>query len=115
MKIGVVGSRTWNDKSKVFAVLDNFAKKGDTIISGGAVGVDSFAYEWATKNIYLTVEYLPLREKYQAESPFYARNREIAKACDILLAFPNKDSKGTWQTIGFSKKFGKRVIIFEGD
>lgn len=49
------------------------------------------------------------------ELPYFERNRNIVDECDILLACPydNIQKGGTWYTINYAKKAGKKVIIFE--
>lgn len=46
-----------------------------------------------------------------------ARNREIAKQCDVLFAVvPTrhelKKGSGTWATYRYGRKYGKRVVLF---
>ena len=48
------------------------------------------------------------------------RNRELAKACDVMLACPPnferiKKGSGTWATIGFARREGKRTIVIFPD
>lgn len=48
--------------------------------------------------------------------PYLERNHDIVKESDILVAFPRTDTEqlrsGTWSTIRYARKIGKRVIIF---
>ena len=110
MKIGLVGAREGRTREEVCAVLSLFVKQGDTIISGGARGVDTFAGDYARINGLEFIAFLPDFKRCTDESPYKERNRLIAQTCDILLAFPT-NSGGTWQTIAFAKGLNKRVFI----
>ena len=46
---------------------------------------------------------------------YLTRNRNIVDACDVLLACPKGPEErrsGTWSTIRYARKCGKRVVIF---
>ena len=112
MKIGVVGAREGRTINEVFAVLKLFTKPGDIIVSGGAVGVDSFARQFAKENGLEVKEYFPLQEKYPGQNPYHARNEDIVKDSEIIIAFPTY-SPGTWNTINHAKRLNKRLIIIK--
>lgn len=44
---------------------------------------------------------------------YFERNRSIVNDCDLLIATPYNDNQqgGTWYTINYAKKVGKRIII----
>lgn len=109
MRIAVVGGRDHSGSGFVFSMLDSFVKTGDTIVTGGAKGVDSMAMGWAKRNHFELIVFEP---KGHANKDFLDRNQLIARFCDVLLAFPTVNSKGTWHTIDLAKKEGKRVIVF---
>lgn len=49
-----------------------------------------------------------------------ARNREIARQCDVLIGCPPNDTElergsGTWATIRYGVKYGKRVHVVYPD
>ena len=52
----------------------------------------------------------------RSPKPPLARNRDIVDACDVLLACPKtvaeEQRSGTWATIRYARKRGKRVVIF---
>jgi predicted Rossmann fold nucleotide-binding protein DprA/Smf involved in DNA uptake len=112
MIIAVVGARTGRTKEEVVTILENVVKERDMIISGGAVGVDTFAAEFAKSHNISFVEYPPDPKIYPNQNPYFARNEEIVTEAGLILAFPS-DSGGTWNTIGHAKRLGKRLIIFE--
>jgi len=109
MKIGVVGARDRFDKEWIFKRLDEFIKKEDTVISGGASGVDSYAEEYAKLHSLNFHEFPPLDE----DDAYGKRNTRIAEASDVVLAFPSKNSIGTWDTVRTAIRLNQRVVIYE--
>ena len=111
MKIAIVGSR---EPGNI-----NFAKElekriniqsGDTIISGGAKGIDSLAAEYATAHGFELVEIRPNYAK-NGRGATFIRNREIVDNADIIVAFWNGTSKGTKYTIDYADKKGITTLI----
>ena len=51
--------------------------------------------------------------------PHLDRNHDIVDACDILIACPDspieRRRSGTWATIRYARKTGKRVEVIPGD
>lgn len=50
--------------------------------------------------------------------PYLVRNRAIVDACDVLLACPKgpeEQRSGTWSTVRYARKQGKRVVVFWPD
>lgn len=114
MEVAVIGGLDRWDKDWIFSRLDEFVKPGDNIISGGARGVDSYAAEYAKSHDLNLIEFLPLSEDdKKGIDSYHARDERIAKAADIILAFPAKNSRGTYITIAYAKRFNKRVVIYE--
>lgn len=127
-KVGVVGSRRRNaaeDKAKLKYVLEGVIKKlpyfeNICLISGGCPeGADKFAEELADE---LKLRKFIHQPDYSALPPnpkrfhfttiYFARNRLIAKDCDVLLALPAPDRKGgTENTIKHAILFGKKVVL----
>lgn len=111
MKIAIVGSREPGN--------NNFAKElekriniqsGDTIISGGAKGIDSLAAEYATAHGLALVEIRPDYAK-NGRGATFIRNREIVDNADMVVAFWNGTSKGTKYTIDYANKKGVTTLI----
>ncbi|MFS6554582.1 SLOG family protein [Parabacteroides distasonis] len=111
MKIAIVGSR---EPGNI-----NFAKElekriniqsGDTIISGGAKGIDSLAAEYATAHGLALVEIRPDYAK-NGRGATFIRNREIVDNADMVVAFWNGTSKGTKYTIDYANKKGVTTLI----
>ena len=105
MKIAVIGSRN-------IYIADNgrYISDCEEIVSGGAVGVDFCAAEYAKENgIKLTV-FLPQYERYGRAAPI-VRNKEIVDYADKIIAFWNGTSKGTLSVIKYAEKKGKPCQI----
>ena len=105
MKVAVVGSRS------IFATdISMYISDGDEIVSGGAVGVDSCAAEYAKKNGLKLTVFLPQYERYGRTAPI-ARNKKIVDYADKIIAFWDGKSKGTLSVIKYAEKTGKQCEI----
>ena len=107
MKVAIVGSRT------VTAVpMEEYVTKEDEIVSGGAVGVDRCAAEYARQNGLKLTEFLPEYEKYGRGAPI-VRNQKIVDYADKVVVFWNGSSKGALSVIKYAEKVGKpcQVIL----
>ncbi|MBQ9099015.1 MAG: hypothetical protein IJY50_06255 [Clostridia bacterium] len=105
MKVAVVGSRS------VFVTdIGMYISDGDEIVSGGAVGVDSCAAEYAKKNGLKLTVFLPQYERYGRAAPI-ARNKKIVDYADKIIAFWDGHSKGTLSVIKYAEKTGKLCEI----
>jgi predicted Rossmann fold nucleotide-binding protein DprA/Smf involved in DNA uptake len=114
-KVAVVGSRNFKNFEAVSAVLDRYHDKYGIsfLISGGSAGVDSLAERWAKENqIFGFTVYNAQWSKYgKCAGP--RRNLLIAESCDVMIAFPASNSKGTYNSIRLAEKLGKKVYIFK--
>ena len=106
MKVAVVGSR---DLTNI--TLDQYIpKETDEIVSGGAVGVDLCAAEYAKKKGLKLTVFLPKYERYGRAAPI-VRNKEIVDYADKIIVFWNGSSKGTRSVIKYAEKAGKNLEI----
>ena len=114
-KIAVVGSRNYTNYKYISKILYDYQRKFGVgfVISGGAKGVDTLAEKWAKDaQIFGFTVYNAQWTKYgKRAGP--QRNLLIAESCDVMIAFPSKDSKGTRNAIKQAKKLDKKVYIFE--
>ena len=110
MKIGVVGSR-----GLIINDMDKFIPSGCTeIISGGAVGVDKCAADYARKNNIKLTEILPDYKSYGRGAPL-VRNKAIVERADMIIAFWDGRSRGTAFVINYANKINKPCkIISQG-
>ena len=112
MKVAVIGSRRLE--------LDDIQKylpQGITeIVSGGAVGVDAKAAEYAERNgIKLTV-FKPEYAKYRKGAPL-KRNIQIIEYADEVVALWNGESSGTKSVIDECRRQNKKITVhvIDGD
>ena len=110
MKLAIVGSRTISDIN----LSDYITEKPDTIISGGARGIDTLAAEYARQNGIELIEYIPNYNKYGRSAPII-RNRQIIEACDKVLAIWDGQSHGTLNSINLAKKLGKKLVVIDSN
>lgn len=114
MKVAVIGSRglTVNDLGKYLP------EDITEIISGGAIGVDKCAREYALDHGIKLTEFLPEYDKYGRSAPL-KRNITIIENADIVLAFWDGESRGTKNVIDNCKRMGMTVKVHtfpkEGD
>ena len=111
--IGIIGSRRRNSPADYNAVEAKFLELyeiGDEIVSGGCpVGADRFAEIVAKK------QQVPIKIYYAAwsrlgKSAGFARNCDIARDADVLIACVAADrTGGTEDTI---RKFGKKGTAY---
>src|SRR5690242_4999307 len=86
VRIGVVGSRSFNDYELLKRMLDAYKGMVSLIVSGGAAGADSMAEKWALENNVKTCIFKPDWEKH-GKSAGFIRNKDIVDNSDLILAF----------------------------
>lgn len=108
MRVAVIGSRSLS----VANLGDYLPKETTEIISGGAVGVDRSARNYALLHKIKLTEFLPEYEKYGRSAPL-KRNISIIENSDIVLAFWDGKSNGTRFVIDNCIKRGVKVIVYK--
>ena len=101
MKVAIIGSRNVSVND-----LGMYLSDEDEIVSGGAVGVDSCAADYAKKKGLKFTVFLPQYERYGKGAPI-VRNKEIVDYADKIIAFWNGTSKGTLSVIKYAQKTKK--------
>lgn len=112
-KFGVVGNREgWSPFFFYNEMLKHVVGKGHTIISGGAKGIDMYAESFAKVRGLTLVIYYP-NPDVPSPQRYFERNEDIAKECDVLIAFDKGSSagSGTLNTINHARRLGKKVIV----
>jgi len=112
MKIAVVGSRegfTYEDVSIKLDGIINVCE--DSIISGGARGVDTYAEKYSKQNLIPMKIIKPIDPSKKLDYIF--RNIEIICEADKIIAFHDGLSRGTKFVIYYAKARNKKVIIFD--
>jgi hypothetical protein len=110
IKIGVIGSRSFNDYELLKRTLDEYLGKVWVVVSGGADGADSLGEKWAEENNIKTCIYLPDWDTHGKYAGFI-RNKDIVEDSDIIIAFWDGMSRGSEHSINLAKKMDKEVRI----
>jgi hypothetical protein len=98
MRVAVVGSREFMDRKFLYDLLDSH--KITFIVSGGAVGTDTLAVDWAKERGIPYHEYKPDWKLYPKHihgvRALFERNTQIANDCEMMIAiWPKPDKGGT--------------------
>ena len=110
MKVAVIGSRGLSIDN-----LEKFIPENCTeIVSGGAIGIDECAANYARKSRIKLIEFKPEYQFYRKNAPL-VRNRAIVDYSDVVLVFWDEKSRGTKHVIDYCRKNRKdcKVIILE--
>ena len=109
MKLLVVGSRSIKD----FDLSPYISPEVDTIITGGADGIDSLAEKYADLKRLSKYILRPCYKLYGRAAPLL-RNEKMVDIADSVLVIWDGASKGTKHTIKYADKMKKpiRVIKF---
>jgi predicted Rossmann fold nucleotide-binding protein DprA/Smf involved in DNA uptake len=114
-RIAVVGSRQFKNYRQLCDYLDSIVKWGDSIVSGGAVGVDSMAQRYCKeRGLSITIIYPDFA--HYGRGATFVRNKEIVEACDRVVAFYAAGSfqqGGTANTAEWARKLDKALVEFE--
>ena len=106
MKLLIVGSRSIND----FDLSGYITDEVDTIISGGAGGVDSLAEKYADAHRLSKYILRPKYKLYGRAAPL-KRNEEMVEIADAVLIIWDGKSKGTRYTLNYAQKTKKHVTL----
>lgn len=106
--VAVVGSRSFSDYDALCKELDG--QEVDEIVSGGAAGADSLAYQYA-KDKGIPILVIFPKWKQFGRSAGFLRNKLIVDRCTRVVAFWDGSSKGTASTIKLAQDAGKEVQV----
>lgn len=111
MKLAIIGSRTFNDYNLAYDIYQkHFSPHVLVIVSGGAKGADTIAERLAAEFQCRTEIYYPDWDKHGKAAGFI-RNKDIINNCDAVLAFWDKESKGTVHSLKFAKELNKPTML----
>lgn len=106
MKLLIVGSRS----IKNIDIAPYVPEGVDTIISGGADGIDSLAEQYADTHRLSKYIIRPRYDRWKRFAPL-KRNTEMVDMADAVLIIWDGKSKGTQYTLNYAKKQNKRWIL----
>ena len=119
MKVIVAGGRDFNNYKLLKCTLDNFQQeygKITEVISGTALGSDKLGEQYANENHIHIKRFVP-DWKGLGKKAGHVRNRQMGDYAKehngILVAFWDKQSKGTKGMIEYATKIGlKSVVVY---
>ena len=106
MKLLIVGSRSIED----FDLSPYISAEVDTIISGGACGIDSLAEKYADEHHISKYIMRPHYELYGRAAPL-KRNEQMVNIADAVLVIWDGCSKGAQYTLKYAKKTNKPFTL----
>ena len=108
MKLLIVGSRSITD----FDLSPYIPSDVDTIISGGANGIDTLAEKYADTHRISKHIIRPRYDLYGLSAPL-KRNEQMVDIADAVLIVWDGHSKGTRYTLNYSKKAKKPITLVQ--
>lgn len=109
MRIAIFGSRDYPSWYRIAKYIDKLSADS-VVVSGGARGVDKFAELKAKSRGLATIIHKAEWDKYGKQAGFI-RNPYIVRDSDKGIAFWDRKSNGTANTIELFKKSGKPLCI----
>ena len=108
MKLLIVGSRSITD----FDLSPYVRRDVDTIISGGACGIDSVAERYADLRHLSKYIIRPRYDLYGRAAPL-KRNEQMVDMADAVLIVWDGRSKGTQYTLRYANKMNKPITLVQ--
>ena len=108
MKLLIVGSRSIAD----FDLSPYIPANVDTIISGGAQGIDTLAEKYADSHRLSKYILRPRYNIYGKAAPI-KRNEQMVDMADAVLVVWNGCSKGTQHTLKYAQKTNKPITVVQ--
>lgn len=116
VKITIIGSRTFDDKERLFQILDKNFEKIEMIISGGAQGADLLGQLYAQERGLPCLIHYPRWHSIDGtydKGAGLRRTRSVINGVDMVLVFWDGKSNGTKRSIDLAERLGKKVKIFK--
>ena len=108
MKLLIISSRSITD----FDLSPYIPSDVDTIISGGANGIDTLAEKYADTHRISKHIIRPRYDLYGLSAPL-KRNEQMVDIADAVLIVWDGHSKGTRYTLNYSKKTKKPITLVQ--
>ena len=106
MKLLIAGSRSITE----FDLSQYVSSEIDTVISGGAGGIDSLAERYADVHRLSKFIVRPRYDLYGRAAPL-RRNEQMVDMADAVLVIWDGKSKGTRHTLEYAKKVNKPLVL----
>ncbi|MBQ2719197.1 MAG: hypothetical protein IJF73_03925 [Clostridia bacterium] len=106
MKLLIVGSRSLTS----FDLSPHIPPDVDTVISGGAGGIDSLAEQYADAHRLSKCILRPRYDLYGRGAPL-RRNEQAVDMADAVLAVWDGRSKGTQYTLNYAKRRNRPTTV----
>ena len=116
-RLAIVGNRDFTNYKQLCEYLDEICERGDTIVSGGAVGADSLAQRYARERG-LSILVIYPDYAHEGRGAAFARNKRIVENADRVYAFYSFGryrEGGTANTIEWCKKLNVPYVEIEGE
>ena len=112
MKIAIIGSRTATTNILYQRLCEELKSISDIklIVSGGAVGADTLAEQYAYEHNIEKLIFYPNWSIY-GKSAGFIRNKQIIGAADIVIAIWDGKSKGTLSSINIARSQNKEIRL----
>lgn len=125
MDVGITGTRNGLSLEQArYALREIPWDSLDALHSGDCIGVDEQLHDLAISKNVTSIGHPPIKNDVRAFCEFdleheprgyFPRNRDIVNSSNILYGFPPTEDDpgngGTWYTINYSMKKGKKTII----
>jgi len=106
MKLLIAGSRSIIN----FDLSPYVPLETDTIISGGACGIDALAEQYADVHGLKKIVVRPQYDRYRRAAPLM-RNEQMVDMADEVLVIWDGISKGSIYTIQYAERVGKPIRV----
>ena len=116
IRVAIVGSREFKDYELLKSTMIGFAKdygKPTSVVSGGARGADKLGEKWARENKIDLTLFKP--DWSTGKHAGLDRNHDIVREATHVVAFPSKNSRGTFHTIKLAKQRKLPVLEIRWD
>ena len=108
----IIGSRNLTSYIDFLYAIKPYEERILSVISGGALGVDSNAKRYAKERGLLFQEFPANWDLYGKDAGFI-RNRYIIENCKLCIALWDGKSSGTQHGIKLAKQMNKELIIIQ--
>lgn len=120
VRIAIVGGREFTNyeymKQSVADFMEHYGltmNRIECVVSGGAKGADRLAEQWADE---FNIDKKIFKPDYKQHSGRLAplkRNLQIVEYATHLIAFPSKNSKGTYHAVNAAKRNNLKVKCYK--